>query len=209
MTVTKEQVVAAGLTDAKTAGLVTDGLNAAMKKWGIATPRRCAAFLAQCAHESCGFRVLSENLNYSAQGLLKVFPRRVTGYDAPKLARNPEAVANHVYSNRLGNGPKESGDGWRFRGRGFIQLTGRSNYTAFAKDSGIDCVNQPDLLTDPRYAAESAAWFWVKRASLNDEADTPGVEDETKGVNGGLTGVDERRRHFDALLKLLEKAEEA
>ena len=124
-------------------------------------------FIAQCAHESGGFNRLVENLNYSADGLAKTWPIRFASSGNPnKLAlsrhRNPEKIANHVYSDRMGNGDIASGDGWKYRGRGLIQLTGRSNYAKCAADTCMNCENNPDILIDPYYAVESAVWFWKK-----------------------------------------------
>lgn len=196
MTILPEQLVRARLCDRATADGVYEALNFACARFGIKEPVQVAAFLAQCAHESCGFKATAENLNYSAQGLLRVFAKRVSGYDAPKLEHKPEDIANHVYSNRMGNGPKASGDGWRFRGRGFIQLTGRNNYTAFAKDLGDnEVLNNPDIVSTPKYAALSAAWFWEKNG-LN--ATATDVVATTKKVNGGTVGLEERKKLFES-----------
>ena len=147
-----------------------DPLNEAFAEFGIDTPGDIAAFLAQCGHESADFTMLTENLNYSAQGLASTWPNRYSsgtrgGKQVPnalalQLDRRPEAIANNCYANRMGNGPESSGDGWRFIGRGLIQITGRSNYTAAAQALGLDLVHMPALAALPAHAARIAAWWW-------------------------------------------------
>lgn len=166
--------------------------------------KRIAAFLAQCGHESLNLSRLSENLNYSKERLMAVWPGRFNEYAAAVYQRDPEAIANNVYANRMGNGNENSGDGWKFHGRGYIQLTGRSNYTACGKDLELDLVNDPDLLTRPASAAMSAAWFWNSRRlnSLADEGDIRGI---TRAINGGLNGFDDRRQRYNDALKALRE----
>lgn len=165
-------------------------------KYGITTIDRVAAFLAQCGHESVDFSVLQENLNYSAEGLNKVFHSRFpTVESAQPYNRNPEAIANKIYSSRMGNGDEASGDGWKFRGRGAIQLTGRSNYTAFAHSLGIDVDEAVAYCETLQGAIESACWFWNSH-NLNALADERDITKMTKVINGGTLGLDERKQHF-------------
>lgn len=168
---------------------------------GIDTKERVNMFLAQCGHESGGFTAFSENLNYSAKGLRTVFPKYFPDDSiANAYERNPEKIANKVYANRMGNGPESSGDGWKYRGRGILQCTGKDNYTAFSKDMNIDAVNNPDLLsTDLSVAIKSAIWFWNKN-NLNKFADTKDIVGATKKINGGTIGLEDRQ---DKLKKLM------
>jgi putative chitinase len=167
-------------------------LPAIFEQYAIDTPLRVAHFLAQTAHESEGFTHFVENLNYSAAGLKNTFPKYFHQVSPTAYARNPEKIANHVYASRMGNGNEASGDGWKFRGRGMIQLTGRDNYTHFSNDAGKDAVQNPDLLSTPEGAAESAAWYWKER-DINKPADEDDVVTVTKLINGGILGLDERK----------------
>lgn len=176
------------------------------EKFHINTPLRLAHFLAQCGHESGGFKATQENLNYSAEGLSKIFhkyfPDEAT---ATAYARQPQKIANRIYGNRMGNGDEASGDGWKYHGRGYIQLTGKDNYTAFAKASGADCVNNPDSVATT-YALLSAAWFWQSRSlntSSDKGADDAVVTEITKKVNGGTLGLEDRKAHFASYYQLL------
>ncbi|MCX7109916.1 MAG: glycoside hydrolase family 19 protein [Proteobacteria bacterium] len=175
---------------------VADGLAqclpGVLEKYAIDTPLRVAHFLAQTGHESAGFREFVENLNYSASGLQGTFPKYFHQVSTAAYAHNPEKIANHVYADRMGNGNEASGDGWKFRGRGMIQLTGRENYTAFSKHSGKDAIQDPDFLSTPEGAAESAAWYWLER-NINKPADADDVVEVTKLINGGTLGLDERK----------------
>lgn len=164
----------------------------ACAEWGIDTPVRLAAFLAQIAHESGQLRTLAENLNYSAEALLRVFPRHFDAGRAAAYARQPERIGSRVYANRMGNGAEASGDGWRYRGRGLIQITGHDNYTACGTALSLDLIAQPELLEQPGPAARSAAWFW-HRNGLNAFADVGDIETITRRINGGLIGLDDRR----------------
>lgn len=167
------------------------------KKFNITTPLRLAHFLAQCGHESGNFRAVSENLNYSADGLKKIFGKYFPG-DASAYARNPEKIASKVYANRMGNGDEASKEGFKFRGRGYIQLTGKSNYTNFTKFIGEDCVANPDLVAT-KYPLASAAFFFDsnKLWSICDKgADDATVTAVTKRVNGGTIGLADRIKHF-------------
>lgn len=166
-------------------------LNAAMLEFGITTEQRIEMFLAQIMHESAGLSAMVENLNYKAETLLHVFSKYFDVATATQYARNPEAIANKVYANRLGNGNATSGDGWKYRGHGPIQLTGKANYQAASAALGIDCVKNPDLLTMPVNAARSSAWFW-KAHGLNEVADKGNFNDTTKVINGGDIGGAER-----------------
>lgn len=160
------------------------------------TDLRWAHFLSQVAHESSGFKRIVENLNYSAGGLLATFPKYFkTASDAALFARQPERIANRVYANRLGNGPEESGDGWRYRGRGLIQITGRDNYRACSVSIWADdrLLRAPELLEEPDGAVASACWYWRSR-ELNALADQDDLEAITRKVNGGLHGLDDHDR---------------
>ena len=157
----------------------------------LSTPLRKAYFFSQLAHESAVFTVMEENLNYSASGLLKVFPKYFNSSNVHSFARDPQAIANRVYANRLGNGTEESGDGWRYRGRGYIQLTGKSNYMAFAKSVGKSLEDVIAYAGTVEGAASSACWFWnVNR--LNRFADAGDYVGLTKAINGGLNGQEHR-----------------
>ena len=168
---------------------------------GINTKERVCMFLAQCGHESGGFTVYNENLNYSAKGLRGVFGKYFpTDALANQYARQPEKIANKVYANRMGNGPESSGDGWKYFGRGIIQLTGKSNYKEFSEYSGIDAVNNPDLLsTDISVAIKSAVWFWNKN-NLNKYCDNNDFIGLTKRINGGTNGLADRQDKFNKLM---------
>jgi putative chitinase len=175
-------------------------------KFQINTPLRLAHFLAQCGHESGGFRVTQENLNYSAKGLAGIFKKYFpTEAAATPYARQPQKIANKVYANRMANGSEASGDGYKFRGRGYIQLTGRDNYTQFGKAIGEDIANNPDVVSS-NYALLSAAWFWSKNG-LNKLADGGAgdtvVTSITKRVNGGTIGLADRIKHFKEYYHLL------
>ena len=175
-------------------------------KFDINTPLRLAHFLAQCGHESGGFRATQENLNYSAKGLNGIFKKYFpTEAAAAAYARNPQKIANKVYANRMDNGSEASGDGYKFRGRGYIQLTGRANYTLFGKAIGEDIANNPDVVSG-KYALLSAAWFWSKNGlnKLSDGGATDAVVTSiTKRVNGGTIGLADRIKHFKEYYHLL------
>ena len=165
-------------------------LQAAFDKYDINTPKRQAAFIGQCAHESGNFKTLEENLNYRPETLIKVWPSRFPDLaTADKYAHNPQALANKVYAGRLGN--NQENDGWNFHGRGLIQLTGRENYERCGSAIGVDLINEPTLLVEPNYAAMSAGWFWNKKG-LNELADQQEHGQITKRINGGTLGLDDR-----------------
>jgi putative chitinase len=175
-------------------------------KFNITNTLRLAHFLAQCGHESGGFKAVSENLNYSADGLKKIFPKYFPGVLNESYARNPEKIANKVYSSRMGNGDEASGDGFKFRGRGYIQLTGKSNYTAFDKMVDDNILANPDLVAT-KYPLMSAAFFfdsnklWLICDKGADEATVTSV---TKRVNGGTIGLQDRLKHFKEYYELLK-----
>lgn len=185
---------------------VIDQIPEIQTKFEINTPLRLAHFLAQCGHESGGFRVVNENLNYSAKGLLGIFKKYFpTAALAEQYQRKPEKIANRVYGGRMGNGPEASGEGFKFRGRGYIQLTGKQNYTAFAKSIGEDVVANPDLVAT-KYPLASAAWFFNRNGlhKLADGGATDAVVTQiTKRVNGGTIGLADRIKHFKEYYHLL------
>jgi putative chitinase len=165
-------------------------------RYEINTPERQAAFIGQCAHESMNFTRLEENMNYSAEGLMKTWPSRFPTLEAAKpYHRNPEKIANKVYAGRMGNGPEETGEGWLYHGRGLIQLTGKDNYTLAGDALNMDFIHSPDYVLVPKYAALTAGWFWNKR-NLNKEADAKDFTGMTKKINGGTIGLDDRIAHI-------------
>lgn len=201
MKVSAHDLANAGLCTKDLADRWAAPLNETMERFQINTPMRAAQFLAQTAHESGGFRMTVENLNYSAEALLRVFRKYFPSDEmARAYARQPEKIANRVYGGRMGNGDEASGDGWRFRGRGLIQLTGRANYTAFAREIAIDVIRDPDRVERAPLAAVSAGWFW-SRNNLNAIADSGDVEAVTRRVNGGTHGLNDRRRYFEGALR--------
>ena len=170
---------------------------AAMPQWGITSPARQAAFLGQVAHESAELTRLEENLNYSAQRLMAVWPKRFpTLPDAEPFAHNPQALANRVYANRMGNGDEESGDGWLFHGRGPLQHTGRSEYASRGAALGMDLVHNPEWLLIPNIGSQAACSYWQSRG-LNELADCNDHEGITRKINGGLNGLDDRIAYVD------------
>jgi len=177
-----------------------------MQKFSVNTPLRLSHFLAQCGHESGGFKLTQENLNYSAKGLMGIFKKYFpTEAIANAYARQPQKIANKVYASRMGNGAEASGEGFKFRGRGYIQLTGKQNYTAFDASVPESIVDNPDLVAT-KYPLASAAWFWSKNG-LNTIADQ-GSSNEvvtkiTKRVNGGTIGLADRIKHFKEYHALL------
>lgn len=177
-----------------------------VEKFEINTPLRLAHFLAQCAHESGGFKVTQENLNYSAKGLLGIFKKYFPTEElAKQYERQPQKIANRVYANRMGNGDEASGDGYKCRGRGFIQLTGKDNYNAFGKSIGVDVLSNPDLVAT-QYPLLSAAWFFNTNGlhKLSDGgANEATVTVVTKRVNGGVIGLDARINEFKLFYSLL------
>jgi putative chitinase len=171
------------------------------EKYEINTPERQASFIGQCAHESGNFKVLQENLNYSAEGLMKTWPSRFpTREIADQYARQPAKIAGKVYNGRLGNANEE--EAAKYLGRGLIQLTGKENYENCGSGIGVDLLDNPDLLTTPEYASLSAGWFWNKK-SLNALADSGDIDTMTKRINGGLIGLDDRKAKIAKALSVL------
>lgn len=183
-----------------------NALSQLLPDYEINTAQRIAAFIAQCSHESAGFTALRENLNYRWQSLRKIFPKYFpTDELAQEYANKPnkqEAIANRVYANRMGNGPESSGDGWRFCGRGLIQLTGRDNYSWFAASLGISVEEASEYLQTFEGAAQSACWFWETNG-LNRWADAGDILTLTKRINGGTIGLDDRIKHYNHALHVL------
>lgn len=179
-------------------------INAAMARFDINTPMRAAAFLAQIGHESVLLTHLAENLNYSADGLLKYFHDRFTAAEAQAYAHKPEAIASRVYASRYGNGNEASRDGWKYRGRGLIQVTFRDNYKACGAALSLQLESNPDLLLFPANAAFSAAWYWKSHGcnELADAGDTAGV---TRKINGGTNGLEQRVVLYQRALPILMK----
>jgi len=178
-------------------------LEQALPDYDINTPPRVAAFLAQCAHESGSFVFLQENLNYKAESLMRVWPKYFPNMDiARQYAHKPEMIANRAYGGRMGNGPEETGDGWKFCGRGLIQLTGRNNYQSFADSIETPIEDIPHFLATFEGAVQSACWFWENN-NLNKWADQGDMLTLTKKINGGTLGLDDRVKHFNHVLHVL------
>jgi len=176
----------------------------ALPQYQITTVPRVAAFIAQCAHESGGFSMLEENLNYRAATLTKLWPKRYPPGVAEQYAGKPQAIANKSYGGRMGNGDEASGDGWKFRGRGLLQLTGKENYRNCSKFMFQDdtLLETPDILLDPYYAIHSACWFWHKN-NLNQFADSGDFITMTKRINGGTIGLEDRKKHYAHAVEVL------
>jgi putative chitinase len=185
-----------------------DALNETFDRFQIDTPMRQASFIGQCGHECANFRVLEENLNYRAATLLKLFPRtprRAWGFtpeEAAAYERQPKRIANRIYGNRMNNRDEASGDGFRFRGRGILQLTGAANYHHAGKALGVDFIMEPDLVATPKYAAMTAGWFWNTH-KINQYADVQDWVTMTKRINGGTIGLDDRIKHIMQALQIL------
>jgi putative chitinase len=180
-----------------------DALNETFQKFGIITPAQQASFIGQCGHECGNFKVLEENLNYRAETLMKLWKSRFPTIEiANEYSRNPKKIANKVYASRMGNRDESSGDGFRFRGRGCIQLTGHANYFHAGKACGEDFVMNPDLVATPKYAAMTAGWFWSTH-KLNQYADARDYVTMTKKINGGTIGLADRQKHIAHALEVL------
>jgi putative chitinase len=180
-----------------------DALNETFERFAITTPRQQAAFIGQCGHECGNFRILKENLNYRAETLCKLWPRRFPTLEfAKQYEKNPKKIANSVYANRMGNRDEASGDGFRFSGKGCIQLTGHANYFHASKALGVDFVMEPDLVATPKYAALTAGWFWSTHG-CNDIADRGDWVMLTKKINGGTIGLEDRIKHTNEALAVL------
>jgi putative chitinase len=178
-------------------------LDKLLEDYDINTPQRVASFLAQCAHESNNFVFIKENLNYRAASLVKTFAKYFPDdATAAAYAGRPEKIANRVYANRMGNGDEASGDGYRYCGRGLIQLTGRDNYTFFAGSLGIPVEEASDYLATFEGAAQSACWFWETN-NLNRYADSGDIKGLTKAINGGYIGLEDRISHYEHALHVM------
>ena len=170
-------------------------------KYSINTLNRQACFIGQCMHESAGFKLLEENLHYSSGALMRTWPSRFPDQDtADKFANNPEKIANKVYGGRMGN--VEDGDGWKYHGRGLIQLTGKDNYANCGSGLGVDLLSNPEWVATPEYASLSAGWFWNKKG-LNELADVMDIETMTKRINGGTLGIDDRKAKIRMVMQKL------
>ena len=181
-----------------------DALNETCQEFAIDSPYRIAGFLSNVAHESAGFKFVKENLNYSAASLMRVWSSRFPTLEiAQRYAMQPEKIANRAYADRMGNGDEASGDGWKYRGRGLIQLTGKNNYVAYSMACDNEALQYPDMVAEPKYAAESAGWFWsVNR--LNQLADNQDVIGMTKRINGGTHGLDDRQMKYAQIMSYFE-----
>ena len=187
---------------------LADAFNETFERFGILTPLQQASWIGQCGHECGNFKIMEENLNYRAATLLKLFPKtpkRQWGFtpeEAAAYEKQPRKIANRIYGNRMGNRDEASGDGWRFRGSGFLQLTGHSNFYHAGKALGADFVMEPELVRTPRYAAQTAGWFWQTH-KLNQTADGRDFVTMTKKINGGTIGLDDRIKHINQALAVL------
>ena len=180
-----------------------DALNETFSRFNINTKNQQAMFIGQCSHECGNFRLLEENLNYRAETLMKLWPKRFPSLEfAKQYEKNPRKIANSVYANRMGNRDEASGDGYRFRGRGALQCTGHSTYFHAGKALGVDFVMQPDLVATPKYAALTAGWFWDTH-KLNPPSDALDYTKVTKIINGGTIGLDDRIKHVQHALAVL------
>ena len=179
-----------------------DAISRILPDYEINTVPRVAAFLAQCAHESANFTALKENLNYTAASLSRVWPSRFPPAIAEQYAHNQEMIANRAYCDRMGNGSEESGDGWRYAGKGLIQLTGKDNYTRFAESIETPVEQLPEYLGTFEGAVQSACWFWETN-NLNQFADSGDILTLTKRINGGTIGLAERTQHYQHAIHVL------
>ena len=182
-----------------------DALNETFERFDISSSIRQACFIGQAGHECGNFRILEENLNYRAETLMKVWPRRFPTLEfAKQYERNPKKIANMVYANRMGNRDEASGDGYRFRGRGAFQTTGHSGYYHAGQALGVDFVMEPDLVATPQYAALTAGFFWNTH-KLNQFADARDYKGMTKKINGGFIGLEDRIKHIEEALAILKR----
>ena len=183
-----------------------DSLNETCERFAIDSPFRIAGFLSNVAHESAGFKFVKENLNYSAASLMRVWPSRFPTLEiAQRYAMQPEKIANRAYADRMGNGDEASGDGAKFLGRGLIQLTGKNNYVAYSLACDNEALQHPEIVEQPKYAAESAGWFWnVNR--LNTLADAQDIGGMCKRINGGYNGLDDRQMKYARLMDYFSQA---
>ena len=179
-------------------------LDETCQEFAIDNPFRIAGFLSNTAHESGGFELVVEGLNYSVAGLMRTWPQRFPTVEvSQRYAMQPEKIANRAYADRMGNGDEASGDGWKYRGRGLIQLTGKNNYVAYSLACDNEALQHPEIVEQPKYAAESAGWFWsVNR--LNSVADTQDIVRMTKIINGGTHGLDDRQMKYSKIMSYFE-----
>lgn len=189
-------------TNIETLEKYVEPINDTFVNYDISNTLRQAAFMAQVGHESSGLRIIKENLNYSVKGLKSTFPKYFPGNLADLYAKQPEKIANRVYANRMGNGDEASGDGWKFRGRGLIQITGKNNYTNLAKEFNMNLNAVIIWLENPQGATFSAGWFWHLR-NLNDYADHDDIVKITKLINGGTNGLQERKKLYSLAKDIL------
>jgi len=199
---TMEQLSKCFSTDKAALEKYLEPLNKCFERFEINTAERISMFLAQVGHESAGLKTVKENLNYSAERLIQVFPKYFRNVSATSYARNPEKIANRVYASRMGNGPEESGDGWKYRGRGAIQLTGKDNYSRFARDMGMTLEEVPAYLETPEGAIMSAGWFWDVN-NLNALADAEDITGSTRKINGGVNGLEDRKHHYKKIRSII------
>lgn len=187
---------------------LADAFNETFDRFNIYTAPQQASWIGQCGHECGNFRIMEENLNYRAATLLKLFPKtpkRAWGFtpeEAAAYEKQPRKIANHIYGNRMGNRDEASGDGYRFRGSGFLQLTGHSNFFHAGKALGVDFVMEPELVRTPKYAAQTAGWFWQTH-NLNQYADNRDFVTMTKRINGGTIGLEDRIKHITHAIAVL------
>ena len=183
-----------------------NALNETCEEFAIDTPFRIAGFLSNVAHESAGFKFVRENLNYSAASLMRVWPQRFPTVEiAQRYAMQPEKIANRAYADRMGNGDEASGDGSKFLGRGLIQLTGKNNYVAYSLACDNEALQHPEIVEQPKYAAESAGWFWnVNR--LNTLADAQDIAGMCRRINGGYNGLDDRQMKYAKIMDYFNQA---
>lgn len=178
-----------------------NALNETCEEFAIDTPFRIAGFISNVAHESGGFKFVSENLNYSADSLMRVWSSRFPTLEiAQRYAMQPEKIANRAYADRMGNRDEASGDGWKYRGRGLIQLTGKNNYVAYSMACDNEALQYPDIVAEPKYAAESAGWFWNVN-KLNTLADAQDIAGMCRRINGGFNGLDDRQIKYAKIME--------
>ena len=176
-------------------------LNETCERFAIDSPFRIAGFISNTAHESAGFKFVVENLNYSAASLMRVWPSRFPSLEfAQGYAMQPEKIANYVYANRMQNGDEASGDGWKYRGRGLIQLTGKANYLDYSFSCDNEALQRPDIVAEDHYAAEAAGWFWDSK-NLNALADIQDIGGMCKKINGGYNGLDDRQMKYSQVME--------
>jgi putative chitinase len=192
------------VTTPELADVWADALNETCQEFAIDSPYRIAGFISNTAHESGGFKFVKENLNYSAASLMRVWSSRFPTLEiAQRYAMNPEKIANRAYADRMGNRDEASGDGWKYIGRGLIQLTGKNNYVAYSLACDNEALQHPEIVEQPKYAAESAGWFWDTHR-LNQLADNQDVVGMAKRINGGINGLDDRQMKYSKVMGYFE-----